>query len=108
MKEFTMKAREGKNNFVVMSGPTSERVFASSSNAAYVNQVSKYNMIKDKNAGAHAKNLMNEEKTMKENLSMALINDLFGGSKKRQHMALKRDQGSKGMKGLIQQSNKPT
>ena len=111
MKEFTMKARESKNKtnpFALMSGPTTERVFASSSNAAYINQVSKYKMIKDKNGGARAKNLLNEEKTLKENLSMALINDLFGGSKKRQQKAINRDQGSKGMKGLIQQSNKPS
>ena len=44
----------------------------------------KYNAIKSKNAGGRTKNLLNEEKTKKENLSMDLINDLFGASKKRQ------------------------
>ena len=44
----------------------------------------KYNAIKSKNAGGRTKNLLNEEKTKKENLSMELINDLFGASKKRQ------------------------
>lgn len=100
-----MLDREGKkknNQWQVMAGPTSERVFASSANTGYASQVNNYNAIKSKNAGGRTKNLLNEEKTMKENLSMDLINDLFGASKKRQQKAVNRNLASKGMQGLIQ------
>ena len=105
MKEFSMLEREGKkknNNWQVMAGPTSERVFASAANTGYASNQNKYNAIKSKNAGSHTKNLLNEEKTMKENVSMDLINDLFGASKKRQKKASNRNLASKCMEGLIQ------
>ena len=43
-----------------------------------------YRAIKDKNAGKKTKTLLNADETIKENLSMDLINDLFGACKKRQ------------------------
>ena len=46
---------------------------------------------------------------MKENLSMDLINDLFGESKKRQKNALNRNLTSANMQGRVQQkADNPT
>ena len=81
-----MISREGKTdkNFQVMSGPTSERVFKSMG-TTFINQRNSYQAIKDKMVtGKRTKTLLNADKTTKENLTMDLINDLFGASKKRQ------------------------
>ena len=81
-----MKKRDGKKDkeYQVMSGPTSERVFPSMAKKGYADQMHSYRAIKDKNAGKKTKTLLNADETMKENLSMDLINDLFGACKKRQ------------------------
>ena len=53
MKEFAMAPRDSKKdqNYQVMSGPTSERVFASVAEKGYINQQNNYKAIKNKNGG---------------------------------------------------------
>ena len=102
-----MKDREGKKdiNYSVMVGPTSERVNPSVHKASFAQHQKSYQAIKTKNLGQRTKTLLNADETMKENLSMDLINDLFGESKKRQQNALNRNLTSATMQSRVQQKS---